>query len=85
MATTSAGCQAIWIRKFLVDIQQEQIGPTCDNKAVISMTKYPSFHSRTKHIDIHYHFIRNLVTDGIISLKFCGTNNQVTDVLTKSL
>jgi len=88
MAATSAGCQAIWLRKLLVDLQQEQIGSTeiwCDNKAAIAMTKNPAFHSRTKHIDIRYHFIRNLVAGGIISLKFCGTNDQVADVLTKSL
>lgn len=49
------------------------------------MTKNPAFHSRTKHVDTRYHFIRNLVTTGILSLKFCGTNDQVVDVLTKSL
>lgn len=88
MAATSAGCQAVWLRKLLVDLQQEQIGPTeiwCDNKAAIAMTKNPAFHSRTKHIDIRYHFIRDLVVGGILSLKFCGTNDQVADVLTKSL
>ena len=57
----------------------------CDNKATISMTKNPAFHSRTKHIDIRYHFIRNLVVEEIIALKYCGTNEQVVDSLTKSL
>ncbi|PHT84331.1 hypothetical protein T459_12774 [Capsicum annuum] len=88
MAATSVGCQAIWLRKLSVDLQQEQIGPTeiwCDNKAVISMTKNPTFHSRTNYINFRYHFIRDLVAGGIISLKFYGTNNQVADVLTKSL
>ncbi|KAM3271097.1 hypothetical protein P3S67_029300 [Capsicum chacoense] len=88
MAATSTGCQAIWLRKLLVDLQQEQIGPIeiwCDNKAAIAMTKNPAFHSSTKHIDIRYHFIHNLVAGGIISLKFCGTNDQVANVLTKSL
>lgn len=88
MAATSVGCQSIWLRKLLVDLQQEQIGPTeiwCDNKETISMTKNPAFRSKTKHIDIHYHFIHDLVTGGIISLKFCGKNDQVVDVLTKSI
>ncbi|KAJ0085311.1 hypothetical protein Patl1_08297 [Pistacia atlantica] len=49
------------------------------------MTKNPSFHSRTKHIDLCYHFIRSLVTNGMISLKACDTNKQVVDILTKSV
>ena len=49
------------------------------------MTKNLAFHSRTKHIDFHYHFIRNLVTNGEITLKACDTNEQVADILIKSL
>lgn len=88
MAATTSSCQAVWLRKLLADLQQEQIGPTeiwCDNKATIAMTKNPAFHSRTKHIDTRYHFIHNLVIGGVISMEFCGTNDQVADVLTKSL
>lgn len=88
MAATTASCQAVWLRKLLADLQQEQIGPTeiwCDNKATIAITKNPAFHSRTKHIETRYHFIRNLVIDGVISMEFCGTNDQVADVLMKSL
>lgn len=51
----------------------------------MAMSKNPSFHSRTKHIDVHHHFIRDLTTKGEIQLKFCGTNDQVADILTKAL
>ena len=88
MAATSACCQAVWLRKLLADLQQEQVGPMeiwCDNKATIAMTKNPMFHSRTKHIDTRYHFIRDLVAGGIISLEFYVTNNQTADVLMKLL
>ena len=81
-------CQAVWLRRLLEDLHQEQKAPTkifCDNKATIAMTKNPIFHGRTKHINIHYHFIRHLVASGMIALKFCGTNEQVADILTKSL
>ena len=49
----------------------------------ISMAKNPVFHSRTKHIEIRHHFIRELVEDKNIELKFCKTGDQVADIFTK--
>ncbi|XP_028753874.1 uncharacterized protein LOC114713402 [Neltuma alba] len=57
----------------------------CDNKSAIVMTKNAAFHGRIKHIDIRYHFIRDLIADGVIALKYCGTKEQVADIMTKSL
>ncbi|KAK2986470.1 hypothetical protein RJ640_000224 [Escallonia rubra] len=88
IAATSAACQAIWLRRILAELQQRQEGATeifCDNKATIAMTKNPTFHGRTKHIYIHFHFIRDLVAKEELSLKYCSTNEQLADVLTKSL
>lgn len=84
----SAACQAVWLRRLLVDVHQEEKGATtifCDNKATIAMTINPAFHSRTKHIDIRYHYIRSPTTKQEIELKFYLINSQVTDVLTKAL
>lgn len=64
IAATSAACQAIWLRRMLAELQHKQESTTeiyCDDKASISMTKNPNFHSRTKHIDVRFHFIRDLV------------------------
>ncbi|WOG83036.1 hypothetical protein DCAR_0102210 [Daucus carota subsp. sativus] len=88
VAATSAACQAIWLRRLLAEVNQEQVGATeifCDNVAAISMSKNPAFHSRTKHIDIRHHFIRDLVAEGKITLEYCSTHEQVADILTKSL
>lgn len=49
------------------------------------MTKNPAFYKRMKHIDIRFHFIKDLVTKNEIILKHCSTHEQVSDVLTKSL
>lgn len=57
----------------------------CDNMSSIAIAKNPMFHSRTKHIDIRFHYIRSLVADGIITLKHCSTSEQLTDLLTKPL
>ena len=43
------------------------------------------FHNRSKHIDIRYHFIRDMVQRGAIRLDHIGTDEQVADILTKSL
>ncbi|KAA0063731.1 Retrovirus-related Pol polyprotein from transposon TNT 1-94 [Cucumis melo var. makuwa] len=76
VASTSAACQEIWLRRMLTELQHEQEGATvifCNNKATISMTKNPTFHSRTKHIDIHFHFIHDLVAKEEVSLSYCST------------
>jgi len=88
MAATSSACQATWLRKILANFGQNQIGATdihCDNKSAIAMSRNPAFHSRTKHIDIRYHFIQDLIMKGEIQLKYIGTNQQVADTMTKSL
>lgn len=86
-ASTWTACQAIWLRRMLAELQQKQgaMEIFCDNKATISMKKNPAFHSRTKHIDIHFHFIRDLVAKEEITLKYCSTNKQLADVLANAL
>ncbi|URE07325.1 Retrotransposon protein [Musa troglodytarum] len=72
-------------RKNLHQEQKEATEIFCDNKATIAMTKNPTFHGRTKHIEIRYHFIRDFVASGAIAMKYYGTDEQVADILTKSL
>ncbi|KAA0054938.1 Retrovirus-related Pol polyprotein from transposon TNT 1-94 [Cucumis melo var. makuwa] len=87
-AATSAACQAIWLQRMLTELQHEQEGATvifCDNKATISRTKNLTFHSRTKHIDIRFHFIRDLVAKEEVSLTYCSTHEQWADILIKAL
>jgi hypothetical protein len=56
-----------------------------DNQACIAISKNPERHARTKHIEVKYHFVRDLVENGIVQLKYCNTTNQTADVLTKPL
>ena len=49
------------------------------------MTENPIFHDKLKHIEIWYHYIRDIVQRGAINLQYVGTNDQVADVLTKPL
>ncbi|KAA0036164.1 Retrovirus-related Pol polyprotein from transposon TNT 1-94 [Cucumis melo var. makuwa] len=73
---------------MLKELQHEKDRATvifCDNKATISMTKNPTFRSRTKHIDIRFHFIRDLLAKEEVSLSYCSTHEQWADILTKAL
>lgn len=57
----------------------------CDNTSTINISKNPVLHSRTKHIEIRYHFIRNLVEEQLLELTFIPTEQQLADFLTKPL
>lgn len=56
-----------------------------DNGSTIKLSKNPVLHGRSKHIDIRFHFLRDLVKDGVMELVYCATENQVADVMTKPL
>lgn len=56
-----------------------------DNKSAILIARNPIHHGWTKHIDTHYHFLRDLVKNEQMNLVHCGTNEQVADVFTKVL
>ncbi|KAL3509851.1 hypothetical protein ACH5RR_029252 [Cinchona calisaya] len=87
-AGTSLACQCIWLRRILADLYQEQekaTGIFCHNNSTIAMTKTPAFYGRTKHINIHFHFICELVANGEIILKFCDMDEQLAYIFTKAL
>ena len=56
-----------------------------DNMGAIHLTSKSIFHSRTKHIEIQYHWIREVVNAGKLAIKHCPTEDMVADLLTKSL
>ena len=88
VAATAAACQAVWMRKMLRSLCQEQVKGTvifCDNSSAIALSKNYVFHKRTKHIDTKFHFIRELVSNGEIVLQHCRTEDQFADILTKPL
>ena len=66
-------------------MQVERIPIFCDNTSVIAITKNPVQHSRTKHIDIKYHFIREHVMNDTVELHFVPSEKQLADIFTKTL
>ena len=85
-AATEACKEGIWLRQLLQDIGFVQNLPTmihCDNQSAIALTKNPQFHARTKHIEIQFHFIREVVEDGQIRLEYVHTSQNIADIFTK--
>ena len=66
-------------------IQQGVLTLYCDNMSAISISKNPVQHSRTKHIGIRHHFIRELVEDNVVSLEHVVSEKQLADIFTKGL
>ncbi|GKF50008.1 hypothetical protein Tco_0143259 [Tanacetum coccineum] len=75
------------MRSQLTDcgFQFNKIHLYCDNKSVIALCYNNVQHSRAKHIDIHYHFIKEQVENGIVELYFVRTEYQLADIFTKPL
>ena len=57
----------------------------CDNMSSIQLANNPVFHARTKHIEVHYHYVREKVLAREIDMVYVNTNEQVADIFTKSL
>ena len=88
VAMTSDACQAVWMRRVLKDLSQNHQELTtifCDNNLAIALSKNHVFHKRTKHIDIRFHFIRELVNNKEICLEFCRSEDQLANIFTKPL
>eukprot|EP00963_Diacronema_lutheri_P005231 scaffold408_cov347-Pavlova_lutheri.AAC.5 len=87
MAASAATKEALFLRKILNDVG---FGPqcvtiNCDNQGAINLTKNALTVSRTKHVDITHHFVRNPVNRGELSFKYIQTEEQLADFLTKAL
>ncbi|GJT06453.1 retrovirus-related pol polyprotein from transposon TNT 1-94 [Tanacetum coccineum] len=84
-----SGCcaQILWMRSQLKDYGFEfnKIPLYCDNKSAIALCCNNVQHSRSKHIDIRHHFIREQVENRVVELYFVETNYQLADILTKAL
>ena len=57
----------------------------CDNQNCIKLSENLVFHDKSKHIEIKYHFIRDWVQRGVVRIAYVSTDDQVADILTKSL
>nr|GFA69931.1 retrovirus-related Pol polyprotein from transposon TNT 1-94 [Tanacetum cinerariifolium] len=87
VSLSACWAQVLWMRTQLTDFgfHFDKIPMYCDSKAAIAISCNPVQHSRTKHIDVRYHFIKEKVEKGIVELLFVGTEYKLADLFTKAL
>ena len=83
-----AACEVAWLEMLLGDLGiqvQKAVVICCDNLSSIQLAWNPVLHARRKHIEVHYHFVRERVLAGDIDLVYVRTDEQVADIFTKAL
>ena len=88
MALSLAAQESIWMHQIIFELKRETAKPMTiyeDNQAAICLSKKPQYHGQSKHIDIKYHFIRDIVKNGAIEVKYCKTEEMIADMMTKGL
>nr|BAH79981.1 putative unclassified retrotransposon protein [Oryza sativa Indica Group] len=87
VAAASCCSQIPWLLSTLKDygLTFEKVPLFCDNTSAINIAKNPVQHSRTKHVDIRFHFLRDHVEKGDVELQFLDTKLQIADIFTKPL
>jgi hypothetical protein len=88
VALSEAGHEASWLRSLHDELGDKQEKPTLikgDNDGSIAMARNPQFHKRSKHITTRWHWVRDLVEDGALTIESCRDPQQMADILTKAL
>ncbi|KAG8501075.1 hypothetical protein CXB51_003199 [Gossypium anomalum] len=87
MAITEACKEAIWLKGLFSELNEDlQISTVfCDSQSAIFLTKDQMFHDRTKHIDVRYHFVHDIITRGDIVVSKISAHENPADIMTNSL
>ena len=83
----SCCAQLLWMKQTLLDfgVKFDEILLLCDNKSAVKIATNSVQYSRTKHIDIRHHFLRDHVNKGDIKIDGIGTDDKLADIFTKPL
>ena len=90
MSMTQVSKEIIWLRVLLEELGalthiRQMFQLYGDNQGTLALARNPEYHARTKHIDIQYHFIRELVKAEKVFLEYCPSSEMIADIMTKSL
>jgi hypothetical protein len=87
IAITEAAKELLWMKKFLQELglQQERYLLYCDSHSPIHLSKNSTFHSRSKHIDVRYHWIRDVLDEKLLQIEKIHTDDNGSDMMTETL
>ena len=87
IAITEACKEVLWLKKFLEELglKQERYILYCDSQSAIHLSKNSTFHSKSKHIDVRYHWIRNVLDMKLLQLEKIHTDDNSSNMMTKTL
>jgi hypothetical protein len=86
IAASVASREALWLRKLLSYLFSVELEPTvihCVNHSCIKLSENPIFHDRLKHIEMRYHYVRDMVQKNILGIQYVPMAEQTTGILTK--
>ena len=85
IAATEASKELLYLKKFVNELgfEQDKYVLFCDNQSVIHLSKNASFHSKSKHIDVRYHWIQDVLNSKRMQLEKVHTNDNRADMLTE--
>ena len=90
MACATDVQEAVWLKRFLQLLgitthYEEAVTLYSDSTATLAYAKDPKYHGKSKHIEIKYHFIRDMVARGEVVMKHISTGSMVANLLTKPI
>jgi hypothetical protein len=88
IAANVASREAVWLGKLLAGLFDLELEPTlihCDNQSCVKLSENHVFSDKSKHIEIKYHYIQDMVQKGVVELQYISTDEQIANILTKSL
>jgi hypothetical protein len=87
MAATHASKEEVWLQILCsgIGLVQQAVRIECESQSAIFLAKNPAYHSKTKHIDVQYHFVRDMIEEKKVSLMKVDTLKNVADSLKKSV
>ncbi|CAN0915054.1 Retrovirus-related Pol polyprotein from transposon TNT 1-94, partial [Linum grandiflorum] len=85
IAAVEAGKEMLWLKRFLQELglKQSEYVVFCDSQSAMDLSRNTMYHSRTKHIDVRYHWLRDVIEEQMMKLKKVHTDKNCADVLTK--
>jgi hypothetical protein len=80
--------EVVWLHKILTDLLNHEMDPTiihCDNQSCVKLSENPVFHDKSKHIEIKYHYIKDMVQRKAIHVQYIPTHEKIANIFTKLL